>query len=520
MDLRQLTQDFVEYLFGMWRFRWLALAAAWVLALGGWYWALSLPDEYDAEAQVYVDTRTILLPLLGGLTVQTDTISQVRLVTQILLSRPQLESVAVDTGMDARIANPRELEALLDSLRRRIQINQVPRSEIFRISFRDSDPAMARDVVQSLLESFMERSLSKDRTDSAQAQRFLEQQIKAYEARLTEAEERVAEFKKANMGLMPGQGGDYFSRLQEAENQVRAVEAQIDAVSERRRELMRQMDGEAPVFGIAGNAGMSAVPTSYDADIGRLEQTLQTLRIQYTDRHPEVLRVQATLDNLYEAREEERMRLAPSGTSSMTSELDLNPVYQQLRVSLSNTEVELATLRAALRERQSAVQYLYQMVDTIPEVEAQLYRLNRDYSVVQRQYDALVQRLESARLSEEVQVDTEGVTFEVIDPPRMPLAPSGPNRPLLITGVLLVALAVGTGLAFLLSQHSPVFFSGSRLAHKTGLPVFGMLSAANGYRTEYRIGVVFLAALGGLVVFSFALTAGLDELLRGALPLF
>jgi polysaccharide chain length determinant protein (PEP-CTERM system associated) len=320
----------------------------------------------------------------------------------------------------------------------------------------------------------MEKSLRKDRTDSVQAQQFLQQQIKLYEARLEEAETRLADFKKENVGVMPGEGGDYFSRLQLAEAEARAVGSQVQALQERRNELARQLEGEEPVLGLTSSAiGPAAVGSSVDGPIASLERELADLRVKFTDKHPDVLRVQGTLNDLYQIRDKERSDASRVAPRPEVNALNSNPVYQQLRVSLGATEAELASLRPQLAQKQSAVAYLKRMVDTIPEVEAQLNRLNRDYDVVKRQYDALLQRLESARLSEEVQADNEQVTFDVIDPPRLPLFPSAPNRALLFPGVLLLAVLAGLGVAFVLNQHSPVYYSAQTLRQLTGLPVYG-----------------------------------------------
>jgi polysaccharide chain length determinant protein (PEP-CTERM system associated) len=508
MELRQITAVVVEDAFGMWRYRWLALGVAWAVALAGWLWVLSLPNQYDATARVYVDTQTTLRPLMADLTVTKDTLSEVSLVTEALLSQPQLKAVAIETGLETRAKTPEELERLLDSLRRRITIAKMPGKDIFTIGFRDTNPEMARDVVQVLLTNFMESSLKNDRTDSAQAQQFIQQQIKLYEQRLDEAEARLADFKKQNVGLMPGEGGDYYSRLQTAEAELRAVQSQARAVEERRNELLRQVEGEEPVIGITSTGPGVAASTSVDGPIADLEQQLSDLRVKFTDRHPDVRRVQQTLADLYAIRDQEREKAAAMGATRSVSPVDANPVYQQMRVSLSATEAELAGLRAQVAQKAGNVAYLRRMVDTIPEVEAQLNRLNRDYDVVKNQYDALLQRLESARLSEEVQADNEQVTFDVIEPPRLPLFPTSPNRPILFTAVLLGALVAGLGLAFFMNQHNPTFFSAQRLRAATGLPVFGMIGRT-GPALERREELAFGAATSVLLLaFVILLVAG------------
>ncbi|MEZ5566608.1 MAG: chain-length determining protein [Gammaproteobacteria bacterium] len=496
MDLRQLTSDLIEDAYGMWRSRWTALAVAWVAALIGWVWVLQLPNQYDASARVYVDTKTMLRPLMRDLTVDSNTLSDVAMVTEALLSRPQLKTVALETGLEARATTPEQLDRLLTSLKESVSITKAPREDVYTIDYRDYDPAMARNVVQVILTNFMENSLRKDRTSSVQAQQFLTQQIKLYEQRLTEAEDRLADFKKKNVGLMPGEGGDYFSRLDAAQAALKQTQAQFAELQNRKAELQRQVDGEEPVIGLSSSRTLAG-GTSVDGAIADLENQLAELRVKYTDKYPDVVRVKQTLADLEKVRESELKKARTTAPAS--NPLDTNPVYQQMRVSLSATEVELASLRSQLAQRQATVSNLRRSVDTIPEVEAQLNRLNRDYDIVKSQYDALVKRLESARLTEEVQAEKEDVTFDVIEPPRLPLFPTAPNRILLFCAVLVAALIAGLGAAFLLNQHSPVFFSSKKLRTATGLPIFGSVSMAHAQQFGRR-DYVFVGVTSGLLV--------------------
>lgn len=496
MDLRQLTSDLVEDAYGMWRFRWAALTAAWVVALLGWIWVLQMPNQYVATARVYVDTKTMLKPLMRDLTVDSNTLSDVAMVTEALLSRPQLKSVALETGLEARATTPEQLERLLTGLKTSVTIDKAPRDDIYTISYRDYDPAMARNVVQVILTNFMENSLRKDRTNSVQAQQFLTQQIKLYEQRLVEAEDRLAEFKKKNVGLMPGEGGDYFARLDTAQAALKQTQTQYAELQNRRAELQRQVAGEEPVIGMSGSSTVAG-GTSVDGAIADLENQLADLQVKFTEKHPDVVRIKQTLADLEKVRENELKKARVA--APVSNPLDTNPVYQQMRVSLSATEVELASLSTQLAQRQAAVGSLRRSVDTIPEVEAQLNRLNRDYDIVKAQYDALVKRLESARLTEEVQAEKEDVTFDVIEPPRLPLIPTAPNRILLFCGVLAAALIAGLGGAFLLNQHSPVFFSTRKLRLATGLPIFGSVSMAHAGHFGRR-DYLFLGMASGLLV--------------------
>ncbi|MDP2324496.1 MAG: chain-length determining protein [Gammaproteobacteria bacterium] len=477
-DTAHLRLMIIEHALGMWRFRWVALTVAWMLAVAGWLFILSMPNRYDAAARVYVNTDSILKPLLAGLAVPTDTLSQVGMMTQAMLSRPQLETVAAETGLMAKARTPEEIESLLTQIRTRISITKAQGEDIYVIAFQDPSPTMARDVVQALLTSFMQNSLTADRSDSVQAQKFIESQIAVYEKRLVEAEERLAAFKKNNVGLMPGEGGDYFARMQTAQAALQTLQGEISAVTQRKSELERQLEGEEPTFGLAdpskGMAGGGA--TSVDATIGSFESQLEQLRLKFTDKHPDIVNVQKTLEDLYRLRDEERARNRTiSGGTSASAALNMNPVYQDMRMALSRAEVELAGLRSQLAAKQGSVSYLRRMIDTIPEVEAQLNRLNRDYEVVKRQHDALLGRLESARLADQVQQDSEAVSFDILEPPREPLLPAAPNRLILNLFVLVAGLGAGSFLAFALNKLDPVFYSSSHLKEALQVPVFGTL---------------------------------------------
>jgi hypothetical protein len=142
-------------------------------------------------------------------------------------------------------------------------------------------------------------------------------------------------------------------------------------------------------------------------------------------------------------------------------------------------------------------------VDTIPQIEAELTRLNRDYEVNRAQHQQLLQRLESARLSEEAEASTENVKFRIIEPAALPLIPIAPNRGLLMTAALLIALGAGVALAVALGQLKPVFLSRAMLKDITGLPVLGTISllAPKVDRGLLRREPVLVgAAFGGLLV--------------------
>lgn len=486
--MQEILGRILDEIRGAWRFRWLAVAVAWAVAIAGWIVVMRIPDIYEARARVYVDMATALKPLLRGLAPEADVESQLNMVRQALLSRPQLEKVARDTDLDIRARTPKEMEALLIDIAQRIRLEMVQpnrreRREItdalYVISFQDRDRGKSLEVVQTLVNNFMEDTLGGKRSGSQSAQRFLEQQLRDYESRLSTAEATLAEFKKRNVGLMPDESGDYFSRLQSENQALNVARSGLRQALARREAIRAQMSGERPYTAGAqpGAARGPASQNDIDARIRDTEARLDDLLLRFTDRHPEVIAARSTLEELRAKREQELAALARGETGSGLAAREANPVYQSLRLLLNEAEVQVASMQSDIADRQRVVAELESRINVAPEVEAELARLNRDYGVTKTQYDALLGRLESARLSE--QADESGIVgFDVIDPPSASLTPVAPNRRMLTLAVFVLAGAAGGGVAYLLHLLRPVFSNPRMLSHHTGLVVLGAVSPA------------------------------------------
>ena len=227
--MQEILAQLLLMLRGAWRYRWPALALAWAVALVGWLAVAVMPDRFEARTRVYVDAESLLKPLLQGIAVDRDVMSQVSMMQSVMKSRPNLEKVARKTDLFLSADSSQDQEQVIDSLQERIvlqattPLGPVRRAAVpneFIVSFEDSNPKTAYRVVQALLDTFMEDSLGIKRDDAGVAERFISQQLADYERKLLEAESRLADFKKTNVGLMPGTSGDYYQRLDQSMAQL------------------------------------------------------------------------------------------------------------------------------------------------------------------------------------------------------------------------------------------------------------------------------------------------------------
>jgi len=469
--MAEITALILNFLKALGKYRWHAVAITWVVALAGWAVVLKLPNQYQASARVYVDTQNILKPLLSGMTTVPNLNQQVQFMRRTLFSRPNVERVVREVDLDVKALNGREMDKIVDEMTSRISMAGTPRDDIYTITYTGSSAKEAKDVVQAFLTIFVEGSFSGKRQDSEKAVQFIDEQIRGYEERLAAAENRLKEFKLRNMGMLPREGADYSARMMSTNEALNQARLELAEAEQARNAIRRQIAGDT-----SGGPGKRPLPVMVDPAleerISATNKTLDSLRTQYTEEHPDIIANRRLLEQLLARKADEAKNVRPSSDPGAS----YSPMLQQLNVQLSDAEARVASLQARVNEYSNRVGTLRSQSQQVPEIEAQLANLNRDYEVNRSNYQRLVERRESAKLSGDLSSATDMLTFRVVDPPLAPLAPSGPNRLQLFSLVFVAALIAGLAGAFLLSQLRPTFVSQASLREATGLPVLGSLS--------------------------------------------
>jgi polysaccharide chain length determinant protein (PEP-CTERM system associated) len=450
---------------GVWKYRWHAVIVAWVIAVAGWIRVYSLPDDYQASARVFVDTQSILKPLLSGMTTVPNVEQQVSIMSRTLLSRPNVEKVMRMVDLDIKAKTPKENEELLTDLMKELKINGTGRDDIYTITYSNPNPRIAKDVVQSLLTIFVEGSISDKKNDSEKAIQFLDEQIKNYETKLVTAENALKDFKTKHSGSLP-QGGDYGTQVQAAADQLNQARLELREAEQARNAIQSQIYGNGP------GGKNAAVNPELDARILAMQKNLDTMRMQYTEQHPDVVATKRLLKQLEAQKVEEAKNYKPG----VDRGANYSPMLQQLNVSLSAAEARVASMRARVDEYTARYDRLKMQSVNGPELESQLAQLNRDYQVNRDNYQQLVSRREAARLSGDLSRTTDMIKFRVVDPPTVPLRPAGPDRLRLASLVFFGALIAGVAIALLLSQLRPTYLSQQGLRESTGLPILGSVS--------------------------------------------
>lgn len=501
-DLHELLQYVLLEARAAWRFRWRALIVAWCVMIVGALLVFSLPNKYEASAQVYADTDALTNPLLRGVAVQPDVRERLQVVTHTLLSRPNLATVADRTGLSLRATTPAENDALLLKLGAAVSIKDAGTANLYNLSYNDSDRQMAQKVVQAFLQILMNDTVGANTASTTTAQNFLDQQVQDYGKRLSEAEAKLAAFQKSNVGYIPSQGGSsYFTRLQAAETQLQTLQVQYDTAVASRATTQQQMRAMA-----TGSASSGIDPRTQEVDkqIAAYQQKLNALLLSYTEEYPDVTSARRMIAQL-QARRAELQKNVASG--SMMGVVSDNPVYQEMQKSMYTTQVSIQTLATQIGLQKRQIADLKSHADTITDVQATLQQLTRNYDVTKKQYDQLLERSNTAQLSQDATQSGNNLKFRVVNPPIAPLLPVSPNRGPLLLLVFAFAVALGGGFAYLLHKVTPVFVSLRDLQTYGDYPVLGTFSAimSGAWRQEQRRNVLGFYTGAGLLPMALVL---------------
>jgi polysaccharide chain length determinant protein (PEP-CTERM system associated) len=434
--------------------------------------------------------------LLRGIAIDNSPAGQVEILQRTLLSRPNLEKIIQRTSLETRIDSPAEREAVLTQLARDIKITTQTRN-LFTIDYRDVDPRVAHEVVATTLNLFMEAATITDRQQMENARGFLVQQIASYETQLRQAERRRAEFQTRYLDILPSAALGGATRLEAARIRVAQIQGELIDVRRRRDLVKQQLETVPQTLTAAQLAGQAGAPSR----VADAERVLSELRLRYTEQHPDVVAARNMLAQLRATGGGAARSAAPAPQREAPRS---NPVYEQMQVRMVDIEAQIASLERQEREGEAEVARLDAVARSEPEVQAQFLNLDRDYTVLRRNYEELLARRESLQLAGAARNSSDRVRLEVVDPPTVPTQPMTMKRPLLATGVLLMGLGAGGALAFLLVQLDRTFYTIQDL-RRIGPPVLGSIAGRTRRSTPLgRVGfagglVMLLLAFGGVV---------------------
>ena len=449
-----LTESFLHRKFVVITFFLLLLTA---LALG-WYW----PKSYTSYATIIVDEKNIITPLMQGAAVPTDVVDRARLAREIVNSRKITNQLIDSLGLAPAGANETAREKIMDDVRRNTNITNVG-TNLIRVEYKDSDPERAYRINKKLVEFFIAENIGTKSRESATAFQFIDAQVKEYQTKLQRAEDNIKQFRTG--ALRPRNDGNRETREQSLHSRLEQTQLEIKEAEIKRATLEAQIAGalESEV----DNSGERELRTR----LQQMQGQLATLRQNYQDTYPDVVRLKGEIEEAKRAlAAEQKTRQGRGGATAGMDETSVSQMRQQLRQDLMATQTQLAGLRARLTETQKL---LASEADTGKRSigGATLSELMRDYEVNQTILDDLLKRRENARVSMNLDRERQGLSFRVHDEAAIPTRPSGPLFIHFAIGGFFIALLAPFGMLYLKHQLDSRIRSDVLIRENMNLPV-------------------------------------------------
>jgi polysaccharide chain length determinant protein (PEP-CTERM system associated) len=519
--MRFLPPQAVPLLHAVWRHKWLGVATAWLVCTAGWIGVALVPTKYESSARVYLNADPLLTPLLKGLAADTDPTRQLDFMQRTLLSRPNLEQLVRLTDLDIGVTTAEQKEALFKRLASDVSVAPVTLN-LLTLSYRDRDPTTAKNVVQSLLTIFAEKTAGSSRADMDNAQRFLDSEINSYRDQLRAAEKRRAELAQQYPDIVANRppdaatsGDESLSRLDQARVAVTHLKLDLADAVTKRDALHKELAAVPPTLSVDRTPQVIVTGgrlSPVDERVQELRRNLDGLLLKYTEDHPDVKSARQAIAHI-EAEGRKSGDGGKSGGASTKGEIS-NTVYEQIKVRLVDAEAAVAAVQRRLDDARLDQERIEKVSASAPGVLVQAQDLDRDYAIVKRNYQELVARREATQIASAADTKTEKIQFRIVDPPQVPILPAAPNRAMLVSMVLLFGVGGGIAVPLALTQLDRSFATVGQLRN-LGLPILGSVSRLS-LGTARRRAVVQLA---GVCASAFLLIAVYGTLIALSLGL-
>jgi polysaccharide chain length determinant protein (PEP-CTERM system associated) len=505
---QELTEVYF-YLKGTLKYKRVAVLFALLVCVCGWIFVLMMPDKFESKAKVHIDSTTILRPLMRGMVIDADVSALIRIIQQLMFTRPNLEKVIELSKLKSAKTSSGISSEFIEDLKKDITISAAQSRDIFDISYSATDPELAKSVVQSVLTVFSEQAQGKAMADASDAQKFIEHQIRDYEVRLQQAEKAKEDFNRANLNMLTSNSSQ-FQLLSQLKEQLTVASSSLEQAMAKKNVLGEQVKQVQESDEDWGVTNISEQVSEEDSRIAALNDKKTEMLIKYTENHPEILAIDRLIESIKEKKEKNKSKEVVE-SDLISPEKMSNPYVQTLKIAYDNAEAEVASNQALVNNINSRIKEMELGLNKVLAIETEMKNLNRDYETISKKYSDLLERREQAHITESVDDQTSRLKFKIADPPTKPTKPTSPNRMLFYSLILVGGIILGFTVAFLIYFIRPVFMSSRQVRVVTGLPSLGSVSLTNqGISKEKGVDWVLLLTIAstisgyiGIMLFDF-----------------
>ena len=442
----------------------IALAA---LAIG-----MLLPQKYTSRTVIYVEDSNIIGPLMEGRAVPTAVNNRAAITRQVAFSSRVMQEILKAGGWMADPLSRVEQANLVEDVISQTRVTN-PGEHLIQITYTDSDPRRAYRVTKRFADMVISESLATKERESREAFEFIDSQVRQYHKKLTDAENNLERYRRTNPDARTGVEADVNARIGELRRQVETARMELDDQLSQESALQSQLSDENQVVRVQTRTGQLF------ARLAELEAERERLLVSFTERHPDVVRVQHQVADVQEElrRDETLAQTRTPSAGQVGENAAMNPLHGELRSRLSETRSRTAAMRARIRAGEALLNRELGRSRWIASSESQVAELTRDYEVNRDLYQDLLRRRENARVSMNLDAESRGLSFRIEEPASIPVQASGVRLMHVAAGGLSLAVFAPMGLLFAFVKLDPRVRSARQFEGRTNLPLLTVVPA-------------------------------------------
>jgi len=423
-----------------------------------------IPKKYEAKSSILIESN-VIEQLVKGIAITPSMDERIRVLRETMLSRSLVLSVLRKLDLDSRAEDEAALEEMIRDFQEKTNL-RMQKDRLVTVSFRSEDPALSRDYVNTLVNSYVEANIFAKREEANDATKFLEKQVSLFKEKMDKGEDAIIKFRQEQGIYIAMDEGSLIKEIKDYNSQIEGIGLKRNELIASRDSIKKQLESEQPfTVSVYSKKGL-------DNAIESLENKLQQLLIKYTENYPEVIRTRAQIEALKNQNggEFEKNFNADSDSEISTA----NPMYQELKQKVIEADAEIESLNAKEKHLNTMIAQKEHDLRNIPENKKKLADLIKERDSYQGVYQSLLMRLGQSEVSKQMEIEDKTTTFRIIEPAILPSAPVSPNRVRMILAGIVVGFLCGFGLIFFL-DHSDNSIKTIDSLKSLGIPIFAII---------------------------------------------
>lgn len=466
------------------RRKWKLIIPALALALAGFLISFALPKRYTSHTRVLVEAPVVPDDIVKPV-VSDDVNRRLASMQGEILSRTHLEGIIEQNHLYQGEWKTVPMELLVDRLRKAVSVAPMAPTPGtlsdqvlgFNIDVTLDNARVAQAVCTQIATMFKNQNFEQRQQRSEDTTQFLASQLTDAKAKLDEQDAKLAAFQNQYLGAQPGDEQTNLTMLTGLTPQLDAVTQSLSEAEANKAFAQSMLTQQLAAL----KSSHGGDPQDLQKQLGALQAQLLTDRARYTDKHPDVIKLQQEIADL-----EKKMQTPAPASQAKQSEEDTavtgaeSVQIQQLRAQVHQAETTITEKQKEQAQLQQQIKAIQARIQMTPNVQQQYSALTRDRQTALDFYNSLLKKRDDAQMATDLERRQEGENFRVLDPPSLPEDPSFPNRQLFALGGLIAGLAIGAGLIRLDELRDRSIRQPRDVEMLLGVPTLAVISVRSG----------------------------------------